>query len=262
MKKLILTLSLTFAVAMLFAQGQPLLWSGFAGGNPAHKPPQSPPADDLQIVPADPLLLSQGPDCNATGSSEVIGAYNLTSNCADDFMFTTGKNITAAGWWFAPFNGAYSSFATWTVTIYNEAACLPGNIVQQWIIPFNMSHELLYCTNGYYSYWADLTPSFIALANTKYWVSVQTGDHVFPGQWGWAMHAQVSGCQGAFKSDFFGFPDYVPAGGLVFVNPTDFAFELYGTGSGIVETPIPNWALFIGIGLILVATLVRFRRLI
>jgi len=263
MKKSIFTFVLSMAAVLLFAQSQPVTWSGALGYNPAHQPPLTLPADDLQVVPADPLLWSQGPDCNAAGTSEVISAFSLVSNCADDFVFTSAKNITAAAWWFAPFNGDYSTLSSWTVTIYDEAACLPANIVQQWVIPFNMSHELLYCPNGYYSYWADLTPAFTASANTKYWVSVQTGDHAFPpGQWGWAMHAQVSGCQGAFKSAYFGFPNYVPAGGLVFTFPTDFAFELYGTDSGIVETPISNWALFIGIGLILIFAVIRFRRFI
>jgi hypothetical protein len=261
MKKALPTLLLSLTVLFLFAQSQPVTWSGAIGNDPARNL-QTLPADAPQLAPSDPLLWSQGPDCNATGSSEIISAYGLVSNCADDFVFTSGKNITTAGWWFAPFNGAYSPFSTWTVTIYDEAACLPGSIVQQWIIPFNMSNEFLYCTNGYYSYWADLTPAFTAAANTKYWISVQAGDHDFPGQWGWAMHAQLTGCEGAFKSAYFGFPDYVPAGGLVFTFPTDFAFELYGTGTAIPETPVSNWALFIGIGLILVIAVVRFRRLV
>jgi hypothetical protein len=48
----------------------------------------------------------------------------------------------------------------------------------------------------------------------------------------------------------------------VFGFPADFSFQLYGTDAGIVETPISNWALFIGIGLILIFAFIRFRRLV
>jgi hypothetical protein len=90
---------------------------------------------------------------------------------------------------------------------------------------------------------------------------VQAGDHAFPpGQWGWDYISTVTGCQGAFKSATFGYPEYLPAGGLIGGSPIDFSFELYG--GEIAQTPVSNWALFIGIGLILIAAVIRFRRII
>jgi hypothetical protein len=260
MKKLIFIFSLILVTVVVFSQGQPKSWSGAIGYNPAHNPPSSPPADDLQLLPADPLLWSQGPGCGGSCSSEIISEYGLVSNCADDFIFTSGKNITAARWWFGVYGGPYSTITSWNITIYDNATCLPGDIVQQWIIPFNLSNEFLQCTLTY-SYWADLSPSFTASANTVYWISVQTGDHVYPGQWGWDAIITENGCQGAFKSDYFGFSQYVPTS-TVFVDPLDFSFELYGNEAGPVETPVSTWALFIGIGLILIVVVIRFRRLI
>jgi len=42
----------------------------------------------------------------------------------------------------------------------------------------------------------------------------------------------------------------------------DFSFDLFGTDSAPQNVPISNWALFIGIGLILVAAAIRFRRIL
>jgi len=269
MRTLILALSLLLTAASLIAQDQPISWTGISGGSPAHGIPQSPPADDLQVLPADPLLYAQQPGCWSLASSEIITDFLLQSNGADDFIFTSGKNISAIMWWFGYFNYTYSPFTNWTVTIYDEAACLPENIVQQWVIPFNQSHETYFCdpfpgTPGWsstYQYWADLTPAFTATANKKYWLSVQAGDHVFPGQWGWDTTIPVSGCDAAFKSVYFGYPSYTGVFD-VFGSHFDFSFGLYGTDyNPPVATPVSSWALYFGIGLILVFALVRFRRI-
>jgi hypothetical protein len=264
MKKLIFSISLVLATFVVFAQNQPAAWSGASTIKHIVTPPIN-KADDLITIPSGTLLWTQGPGCNNIISSEVINSVGLVSEGADDFLFTSANNITAARWWFGVYNGGYSPFTTWTVKIYDDAACLPNNLIQQWTIPFALSHETPFCTTPFgqtYAYWADLTPSFTASANTKYWISIQTSDHVFPGQWGWDYITIVNGCEGMWKAPLFvGNPNFVPAGPAAIGtgNHVDFSFELYGTG--IALTPISNWALFIGIGLILIFAVIRFRRL-
>ena len=259
MKKLISTFSLIILAMVMFGQGQPASWSGAAGVKASHHE-NAPKSNAPTLLPSGSLLWSQLPACSAIGSSEIMSAYDLVTNSADNFMFTSAKDVTSVLWYFGIYNGTYSPFTTWNITIYNNATCLPSNIVQQWTIPFSMSHESLHCLDSYYMYWADLTPAFTAAANTEYWISVQTGDHVFNGQWGWEMATAINGCPAAFQSAYFGFPNYVN-GAQVFGYDSDFAFDLYGTDA-VPQTPISNWALFIGIGLILVFTVIRFRRIL
>jgi hypothetical protein len=263
MKKSIFTFSLVIVTMVLFAQSHPAAWSGAKGVTPAHST-NIEPINAPTLLPGGSLLWSQGPGCISSISSEVISSFGLTSNCADDFILTSANTISAARWWFGIYNGIYAPFTSWNITIYDNAACLPGNIVQQWTIPFNQSNETFQCASQLagdtYSYWADLSPAFVAAANTTYWISVQTGDHSLPpGQWGWDNLTTITGCEAAFQSAFFGFPAYLHVSQLG-AGALDFSFELYGPG--VPETPVSNWALFIGIGLILIFTVIRFRRLI
>jgi len=257
MKRNVLTLLLMVITMLSFSQAQPQMKISASNKTPVENPFLSPTDDP--VLPGDDLLWSQALDCaGGLTSSEIISQLGLVTNSADDFEFTAGKSITGARWWFGVFSGDYAPFSYWTITIFDDASCSPGNMLQQWTIPFNQSHELLAC-NVYwpdYSYWATLSPAFNAMPNTKYWISIQAGDHVFPGQWGWSVDLTTSGCSGALQSDFFGFNEYTPLN-------LDFSFELYGTPYDVpMETPVSNWALFIGLGLILAVAVIRFRRIL
>jgi hypothetical protein len=253
MKKLFLTLPLIVMTLVVFSQGQPVISTKITGKVPVEKLSNDP--NRYPVLPGNSLMWSQGPGCGAVNiSSEIISEFGLVSNGADDFIFNENKLLTGIRWWFVI--DTYSPITYWTITIYDDNSCLPGNVLQTWIIPFDQSHEQFYCsfltTN---SYWNDLTPTLLLSADTRYWISIQAGDHVFPGQWYWDGIYDISGCNGTFKSAFFGYPQYTPMG-------RDFSFDLFGTDSAPQNVPISNWALFIGIGLILVAAAIRFRRIL
>jgi hypothetical protein len=256
MKKFAILMILAIASTLVFSQNQPQLMSGSLKGNVVTNPSNAPMAD-----PTDPLLYSQPVVCSTLASSEIMSDLNLESLCADDFTLTATKNITAIKWWAGPWNGS-SSFANWNIKFYDDASCLPGTEIASFAIPFAQSNQSVTCSGYLYSFWCTLPTPVLVQGNSKYWVSVQTSDHPFTGQWGWEQRTPVNGCSGAFKSVYFGFPNFVPNIN-VFGSSSDQSFELYGTDyTPPLETPVSNWALFIGIGLILVAAVVRFRRLI
>jgi hypothetical protein len=266
MKKILFSLFTAIIISTIsFAQNQPVISSDQVIGQQSGEPifiEQDGPTSTRDAI----LLWSQWPQCEDHVSSEVISNDNIISNCADDFILTYDVEITAVRWWFGFYQGLYSPFTNWTITIYDNSpvACLPGNELYQWIIPWDQSHERLHCawdpsTPQYaYDYWADLTTPFMASANTRYWISIQAGDHVFPGQWGWDATTYITGCIGAFRSEYFGYPSYTLTENVLGI-PFDFAFELYSGGSPF-QVPISNWAIAIGIILIFAATMFRLRR--
>jgi hypothetical protein len=238
MKRLMCLLMLTLSGILLYSQNQPVILSSSTSEKRIVDPSQD-QSENVLLDPSGLLVWSQAPACVGLASSEVISSQGLESNCADDFMLTEDASITGIKWWFGWWNGTdYSPLTVWTITIYDDNACLPGNIVFQVTVPWEFSNELLYCYNGSggetYEYWCEFSPAFEALANTRYWISIQAGDHAFPPQWGWDRIQPISECPGAFKSAFFGFPNYIP-GINVFGDDYDFAFELYSLPCGDIS---------------------------
>jgi hypothetical protein len=50
-----------------------------------------------------------------------------------------------------------------------------------------------------------------ALVANLYWFSAQMADHPFPPQWGRLASDMTQICDSAFRSDYFAYPDWVPA---------------------------------------------------
>jgi hypothetical protein len=97
----------------------------------------------------------------------------------------------------------------------------------------------------------DITlPSQVNLSNG--WVGINANDARIPagsGYTGW-----LSSSLG--DNDMIYSPDLTN----YYTNPSNLSFCLIGGSSSVI--PISNWALFIGIGLILVFAIVRFRKLV
>jgi len=86
------------------------------------------------------------------------------------------------------------------------------------------------------------------------------------GQWGRNVAASVLNYQAHWINPGGGFglgSNWNPAS-VITLETADWAFRLEGTSGGGEPSAVPvsNWALFIGIGLILIAAVIRFRRLI
>jgi hypothetical protein len=129
--------------------------------------------------------------------SDQISCDELISNGVDDFIVTEGTNLKSAKWFFGYSDGTYAPFSSWDVIIYENNNGLPGEILQHYTIPFELSHEAYKSSSPYggntYEYWADLAPAFLADANTTYWISIRPFGHVINGQWRWDLLNPV-GC--------------------------------------------------------------------
>jgi hypothetical protein len=246
MRKLVLLFVMLIPL-ILISQGQQPLRSTIGLKTPHNNYVPS----DNRSIPPGVLVWSQLPICDGNAYScqlDISGGYDF--QIADDFLFTSFPGpITAVKWWVEWFNPAqYVAPTSFNILIYNDLNCLPGSLVTQWNIPFANANEDATCTTGFptQEYWATLNPPFLPVVNQHYWIVTQPV-MVFPPQTGTPISATQNLCPGAQQ----------------FLNPfatvgTDFAFELYTTP----EVPVSNWALYIGIGLIMVFTLIRFRKMV
>ncbi len=185
----VLALSLAFSGAVLASN--PELFGPAPGG-----PPMGGDREVCWSEPDDPA--------GNIGSSEVIGAFALETEIANDFFFTTDETISLARWWGGYWNG--SPIATNSnLRFYDDAGCVPGGVVAEWL---NVEdNETLVST--YYVYYYEL--NFPAMANTLYWFSAQFADHAFPPQCGRLATSIETSCPSVFRSVYFAYPDWTPA---------------------------------------------------
>jgi hypothetical protein len=246
MRKLIL-LFVMLVPLIILSQGQQPLPSTIG-----LKPSQNDyvPSNNRSIPPGT-LVWSQLPICDGNAFSCQLDPSNgIDFQIADDFLFTSFPGqITAVKWWVEWFNPAtYVAPSSFNIYIYTDLNCLPGNLVAQWNIPFANANEDATCSTGFptQEYWATLNPAFLPVVNQHYWIVTQPA-MVFPPQTGTLTSVTQNLCPGAQQF----FDPFAPL-------QNDFAFELYA--SPVV--PVSNWALFIGLGLILVFTVIRFRKIV
>lgn len=173
---------------------------------------------------ATPLVLGAGRDACWAGSpnmegtlisSERIDAFDLVSELADDFVITQATQITLARWWggfwcsMPPFDDLVPVFI---LRFYTDDDCRPGTLLHEFFLPNDDCNETHVYTQqgGFWIYQYEAGVSVAVTEGQRYWFSAQAGDHVFQPQWGRLTAAEVANCQGAFKSRFFGYPDWIP----------------------------------------------------
>jgi hypothetical protein len=115
-------------------------------------------------------------------------------------------------------------------------------------------------------------PGGLQLGPGHYWISVQDAvPYSTDGQWFWNFTASIYNSGSCWRNPGNGFgTDAIAWTTLAaMVHPDigypdkDFMFRLEGDSTNIIlPVPISNWALYIGIGLILVFALVRFRKMV
>jgi len=155
------------------------------------------------------------PDLNGLiVSSEQILMYGLESEIANDFVACSDLNhITVwTGYWnnSAPCAPGIP-FPGLNIRIYEDAGCVPGHML------YDMSPtvtETLYgCQVGFYPLFQDdMDVSCSLVLCNLYWLGAQVKDHVFPPQAGRLAAPSIQGCVSAFKSAYFGYPDWTPWG--------------------------------------------------
>jgi hypothetical protein len=183
----------------------PLLHAGGGGNNPYD------PADGDGVV-----CWSQGPNLDGLiASSEVIGAFGLETELANDFLPNAGGYIDNARWW-----GGYYNYipgdplvCDFNLRFYDDAGCVPGAVICEYIIVSNNANEtFIYDQFGFPVYEYNWDMCCPVAQDNLYWFVAQAGDHPFPPQWGRLEAAGgVQLCDTVFRSAFFSYPDWVPA---------------------------------------------------
>jgi hypothetical protein len=144
-------------------------------------------------------------------------------------------DIDIVRWWFFMVDDPGST--DWYIRFYDDMNCLPSSLLYEAYVPaFEVSYE--YVCDAYdmpiFDCWAFLSTAFTPAPGVPYWISIQA---VGMYEWWctWGDMGIFLNCPGAFKSAYFGFPDFVPdilpLGGFF----ADFAFELYE------DSDLPCW---------------------
>lgn len=150
-------------------------------------------------------------------SSEIIDMYGLVTECANDFILE-GNLITKVIFW-GEWEGVPNceppqATPGFNFKFYEDQACLPGALIADLSIT-DFTEEEVGCWNGFYPQYkwsADVSVDIVA--GNRYWFVAQMKDHVFPGQHMRIGAFDVTGCESAFKSAFFSYPDWVPISDL------------------------------------------------
>jgi hypothetical protein len=172
-------------------------------------------------------------------TSEIIAMFGLESELANDFVLGDDITVTKA----IGYGGYYNWIAgdppitslNWK--FYSDGGCYPDALVDTFT-GLGAQTFIGYDGFGYPTYKYELDVWFEALANTIYWLGLQAADHPFPPQWGRQGAGAVTNCDTVFRSAYFGYPDWTPAGDLVGA-PFDAAQEFdcsWGIGTPTQET--------------------------
>jgi len=172
----------------------------------------------------------------------IINAYTSVDNTlydyafADDFQFSSDTDINSIRWNAIYWGTGRTGYETGIVVkIYQNnpsGGGLPGAELYSEFIP-GYSCEQVVKKDATYDininkYHIDLTTTFEAAANTKYWFSVQMQVPVQNESWGQIITSDpVSGQYGA-QSDH----------GVWSLKDSDFGFALYGTQSPLLTAPV------------------------
>jgi len=217
MKKFAFVLGLLFVATSAMAADAPVAFSPAGSGH--------------NYVPGTREVCWSNPaDLNdAKISSEIIGAFGLETELVNDFMLAADATVTGT----IGYGGYYNwiqgdpdiTAINWK--FYDDGGCVPINLLDTFV-GLGTRTYIGMDIYGWPTYKYDNTGgvSFAAQANNLYWLGVQAADHAFPPQWGGqGTGGIVTNCDTLFKSVYFGYPNWTPAGDLVGA-PFDLAFEL------------------------------------
>lgn len=179
----------------------------------------------------------QGPSfVDAIVSQDDYSASNVDGVNADDFESATDYAITFAEWWGGTY-GPSNCVDYFIITFYghNEICDAPdeGTIISQQLISDYNDVDL---GNLYHSYSSELDPVLMD-AGRKYWITIVAyTDGDLCNWWYWALSSDAWNCDGLFRGDYFGHPDWV-SNYSVFGDPEyrAQAFCLYSDQSVVAE---------------------------
>jgi hypothetical protein len=218
MKKFAFVLAMSMVVAGSAYAVDPILFVGGGGDLPYE------PGDSQGVV-----CHSQAPNLgSAKISDEIIGAVGLETEIANDFLASASGWVDGVRWWGGYYNWVQGDpqVTSFNITVYGDDGCVPAGIVCEYVTGNNGGET--YIGNDVYGWPTYEYSQAICcpiVGDNLYWISTQAGDHLFPPQWGAQGTDSVLYCDAVFKSAYFSYPDWTPAGGLVGA-PWDAAFEV------------------------------------
>lgn len=193
MKTMICALLALLGLVTVAIAGNPTMLGPAAGG-----PPIEGGRDVCWSQPGDPddLLCS----------SEVISQFDLTTECANDFMIDHDRTITLARWWGGYWNGETGGEDfQMNLRFYAGEDCAPSELLAEWLnVDGNQQSD-----GAFFVYHAEIL--FPVIASTRFWFVAQAADHLFPPQWGRMGTRPVIECDAMFRSRYFSYPDWRPA---------------------------------------------------
>jgi hypothetical protein len=167
---------------------------------------------DGPVTPVEPMQQSRSTIVPATSTLVDIRTSQSVSNgqppgfVFDDFTFTTAASVRTVGWQGGFCRQATNAAAptptatTFTVTFYADVAGRPNTgaplasttfPIAQAAQTFEKNEAGLACgpwantVFALYRYSVTLPSTFVASANTKYWISVQAATPTYDVIWGW-----------------------------------------------------------------------------
>ena len=167
----------------------------------------------------DAVCWEQMPNCDGSiVSSEIISTLGLETEVANDFLVIVDVppvfNITRVYWFGHCQDEPCPELLHFNFFIYeDDGACAPGQVLDAHLHVGAWSIDE-YCGGDTYVYEAVIA-SIELLTYTRYWISIQADDHELPHRWGILEAESVFDCESMFRSDYFGYPDWVPAGNVV-----------------------------------------------
>jgi len=172
------------------------------------------------------VVWDNGMEYDGMSSAQYDWDFPFESECADDFVFEEDTEVCDVHWVGGYWNGAnYNQVHwPWEIIFYYDRGDgnAPGQI---YIGPITFEETEYYETiiedtgsSIYYEISVDLPENYIFFAGMKYWISIQ-GQGLYPPQCGWGSHYEpIILHQSVFRSEYFGFPDWVDSEE---VNPDD-----------------------------------------
>jgi hypothetical protein len=145
-------------------------------------------------------------------SSEVIGTHDLWSETAGDLFLEVDATIRKVSWWGTYWNGydGVPSGAGFYLRFFNDAGCIPDeNPFIVYLLPGNDCCEALAEGGDQYSQYIYEYCLDLPLPAGLCWFSAQMADHGFPPQWGRLGAVMTQTCYSAFRSPYFGYPDWM-----------------------------------------------------
>lgn len=152
--------------------------------------------------------------------SDVIDLYDVDMEVANDFVMQAGSaRIVLARWWGGYVEQAYYEAEGFSLRFYAENPtdpCLPGSLSAEFIVAGNAGETFVGYDPFYdpiYAYEAEV--SFDVVPGVRYWFVCQAANHPMPPNlWGRIGASQVTGCESAFRSAYFGYPNWTAVSDL------------------------------------------------